>query len=52
MGARIVSVKKPGQRGTKKYVAQYGDKLRVVRYIYDEATSVVLPSNQATLSRC
>lgn len=36
MGRRIVSVKKPGQPGTKKYLDQFGEKLRAVRYIYDE----------------
>jgi hypothetical protein len=28
---------KPGQRGTKKLVEQYGDRLLCVRYRYDEA---------------
>ncbi len=27
---------KPGQNGTKKYAAQYGDALVCVRYRYDE----------------
>ena len=27
---------KPGQRGTKKLAAQYGDRLVCVRYRYDE----------------
>ncbi len=29
---------KPGQKGTKKLLAQYGDRLVCVRYRYDEAT--------------
>ncbi len=29
---------RPGQRGTKKLLAQYGDQLVCVRYRYDEAT--------------
>jgi hypothetical protein len=28
----------PGQRGTKKLVANYGDRLVCVRYRYDEQT--------------
>jgi hypothetical protein len=27
---------KPGQRGTKRWVSQYGDRLLCVRYRYDE----------------
>lgn len=33
---RRISVRKPGQPGTKRLVAQYGDRLTCVRYIYDE----------------
>jgi len=33
---RRISVRKPGQPGTKRLVAQYGDRLVCVRYIYDE----------------
>ena len=29
------STRKPGQKGTKKLVAQYGDKLVCIRYRYD-----------------
>ena len=31
------AVRRPGDRGTKKLVAQYGDRLVCVRYRYDEA---------------
>lgn len=30
---------KPGQKGTKKLVAEHGDALVCVRYRYDEASS-------------
>ena len=33
---RIALKLKPGQRGTKKLLAQYGDRLICVRYRYDE----------------
>lgn len=32
---RTVSVRHPGQPGTKKLLAQYGDRLRSLRYFYD-----------------
>ena len=35
---RIRSILKPGQRGTKRLVEQYGESLLCVRYRYDEAS--------------
>jgi hypothetical protein len=35
---RVRLVRRPGQHGTKAYVAQYGERLVCVRYRYDEAT--------------
>ena len=35
---RIRSILKPGQRGTKRLVQQYGKSLLCVRYWYDEAS--------------
>lgn len=35
---RIRSILKPGQRGTKRLVEQYGEALLCVRYRYDEAS--------------
>lgn len=37
MGVKTRLKLKPGQRGTKKLVEQYGDRLVCVRYRYDEA---------------
>jgi hypothetical protein len=33
---------KPGQKGTKQYVEQYGDSLVGVRYRYDKSLGVLL----------
>ena len=34
---RVRGILKPGQRGTKRLVEQYGESLLCVRYRYDEA---------------
>lgn len=35
---RVIAVKKPGENGTKRLVARYGDKLQCVRYVEDLLT--------------
>ena len=34
----VLSVKRPGQKGTKRLLAKYGENLRNVRYIRDKLT--------------
>jgi hypothetical protein len=35
---KVLAVRKPGQKGTKKLQAKYGSRLRCVRYLYDRVT--------------
>lgn len=35
---KVLAVRKPGQKGTKKLMAKYGSRLRCVRYVYDRLT--------------
>jgi hypothetical protein len=42
---------KPGQKGTKKLVAEYGDALVCVRYRYDEKNSVRLKTVELIVER-
>jgi hypothetical protein len=35
---KVVAVRKPGQKGTKKLVAKYGKRFRCLRYVYDRWT--------------
>jgi len=35
---KVLAVRKPGQKGTKRLVAKYGSRLRCVRYLYDRLT--------------
>jgi hypothetical protein len=46
---KVLSVRKPGQRGTKKLVAQYGSRLRAVRYLYDRRTGQTLRTVELVL---
>ena len=41
----------PGQKGTKKLVAQYGDALLCVRYRYDEPTRTRLKTVELIIER-
>ena len=42
---------KPGQKGTKKLVEEYGDNLVCVRYRYDEKSSVRLKTVELVVER-
>lgn len=42
---------KPGQKGTKKLLSQYGDALVCVRYRYDEARSVRLKTVELVVEK-
>ena len=35
---KVLAVRKPGQKGTKRLTAQYGSRLRCVRYVFDRLT--------------
>jgi hypothetical protein len=42
---------RPGQKGTKKLVAEYGDALLCVRYRYDEQTGTRLKTIELIIER-
>lgn len=35
----VLAIRRPGQRGTRKLLARYGERLVCVRYRYDAATA-------------
>lgn len=37
---KVLAVRKPGQKGTKRLAAKYGSRLRCVRYLYDRVTGL------------
>ena len=41
---------KPGQKGTKRLLEQYGDKLLCVRYRYDEKRQVMIKTAEIIVS--
>jgi len=42
---------KPGQKGTRKMTEQYGDRMRCVRYIYDDKNQIKLKTIEIIIEK-